>query len=90
LLEKPCPAARHEDVSLRDLQRLFEASGMTFKAHVDELRLHCAFALLSKRHALDRRIADIALQAGFSDVSHFNRHVRARFGDTPTGVRRGW
>jgi transcriptional regulator GlxA family with amidase domain len=88
LLEKLCPAARPEGVSLRDLQRLFEATGMTFTAHVDELRLQCAFAFLSKRHALDCRIADIALQAGFSDVSHFNRHVRARIGDTPTGVRR--
>ena len=57
---------------------------MTFTAHVNELRLHCAFVLPSKRHALDRRAANIALQA---DVSHFNRHFRARFGDTSTGVR---
>jgi AraC-like DNA-binding protein len=33
------------------------------------------------------RICDIALQAGFSDISHFNRLFRARFGDTPSGVR---
>ena len=33
------------------------------------------------------RICDIALQSGFSDISHFNRFFRARFGDTPSGVR---
>jgi transcriptional regulator GlxA family with amidase domain len=33
------------------------------------------------------RIIDIAFAAGFSDVSHFNRIFRRRFGDTPSGVR---
>jgi AraC-like DNA-binding protein len=27
------------------------------------------------------------LRAGFSDISHFNRLFRFRFGDTPKGVR---
>jgi len=36
----------------------------------------------------DRRISDIALEAGFSDLSHFNRLFHARFGETPTAVRR--
>jgi len=34
-----------------------------------------------------RRISDVALQVGFSDISHFNRLFRSRFGDTPRGVR---
>ncbi|MBP0112132.1 protein of unknown function [Bradyrhizobium vignae] len=33
-------------------------------------------------------MSDIALVAGFSDVSYFNRLFRARFGDTPREVRR--
>jgi transcriptional regulator GlxA family with amidase domain len=36
---------------------------------------------------IDVRICDIALQAGFSDISHFNRLFRSRFGDMPKGVR---
>jgi hypothetical protein len=31
----------------------------------------------------------VALQAGFSDISQFNRLFRARFGDTPSAVGRG-
>jgi len=53
---------------------------------VNELRLQRAFALLTNPHARGR-ISEIALQAGFSDVSHFNRLFRAHFGDTPSGVR---
>jgi len=32
-------------------------------------------------------ICNIALQAGFSDISHFNRLFRYRFGGTPSDVR---
>lgn len=56
---------------------------------MNELRLQKAFALLIERSGGKRRISDIALEAGFSEVSHFNRLFRARFGDTPSGVRRG-
>jgi AraC-like DNA-binding protein len=36
---------------------------------------------------IDVRICDVALQAGFFNISHFNRLFRSRFGDTPKGVR---
>jgi AraC-like DNA-binding protein len=52
---------------------------------VNELRLQQAFGLLTEPGA--RRISDIALEAGLSDISHFNRSFRARFGDTPGAVR---
>jgi AraC-like DNA-binding protein len=78
--------ARRQGVSPRYLQRLLEASGTSFTARVTELRLQRAFSLLT-RASRDRRISDIAMEAGFSDVSNFNRLFRARFGDTPSGVR---
>jgi AraC-like DNA-binding protein len=79
--------ARRQGISPRYLQRLFEASGTPFTARVNELRLQRALVLLTEAHGRERRISDIALQAGFSDVSHFNRMFRYRFGDSPSGVR---
>jgi AraC-like DNA-binding protein len=77
--------ARSQGISPRYLQRLLEISGAPFTARLIELRLQRAFALLGEPGP--GRISDIALEAGFSDISHFNRLFRARFGDTPGGVR---
>jgi AraC-like DNA-binding protein len=80
-------AARRQGISPRYLQRLMASSGSSFTGHVNELRLQQAFKLLTAREAGPQRISDIALEVGFSDVSHFNRLFRARFGDSPSGVR---
>jgi AraC-like DNA-binding protein len=80
-------AARGQGISPRYLQRLMAASGSSFTGHVNELRLQQAFKLLTAFEAGPQRVSDIALEVGFSDVSHFNRLFRARFGDSPTGVR---
>jgi AraC-like DNA-binding protein len=78
--------ARDQGISPRYLQRLIETTGTTFTGHVIELRLQRAFVLLIAARHDPRRISDIALQAGFSDISHFNRLFRTRFGDTPSGI----
>jgi AraC-like DNA-binding protein len=77
--------ARRQGISPRYLQRLLAVSGFSFTERVNELRLRRALTLLGETPP--RRIALIALEAGFSDVSHFNRLFRSRFGDTPSGVR---
>ena len=59
----------------------------SFTEHVNELRLKRAFMLLKAEREGHACISDIGLQAGFSDISHFNWVFRARFGDTPSGVR---
>jgi AraC-like DNA-binding protein len=65
-----------------------EGLGYTsFTAHVTELRLKRALMLLTAQDLSDVCICNIALQASFSDISHFNRLFRSRFGDTPKGVR---
>ena len=79
--------AQSLQISPRDVQRLLEASRTSFTAHVTELRLKHAFMLLTAHDKSDVRICDIALRAGFSDISHFNRVFRSHFGDTPKGVR---
>jgi AraC-like DNA-binding protein len=74
-------------ISTRYLQRLLKTSGTSFTAHVTELRLKHAFLLLTAQDLGEVRICDVALRAGFSDISHFNRLFSSRFGDTPKGVR---
>jgi AraC-like DNA-binding protein len=83
---KLAAVARDQGISPRYLQRLIETTGATFTARVTELRLQRAFALLTETCDGARRISDIALQAGFSDISYFNRLFRTRFGDTPSGI----
>jgi AraC-like DNA-binding protein len=79
--------ARRQHISPRYLQRLIETTGTTFSARVNELRLQRALHLLTQPRDSVRRVSDIAMHVGFSDISHFNRLFRSRFGDTPSAVR---
>lgn len=80
-------AAAELGLSARYVQHLLQGTGATFSERVLELRLQKARALLEVPGASGRRIIDIALAAGFRDVSHFNRAFRRRFGDTPSAFR---
>jgi AraC-like DNA-binding protein len=77
--------ARSLHISPRYLQRLIKTSGTSFTEYINELRLKQAFMLLAAR--CEVRVSDVALQTGFSDISHFNRLFRSRFGGTPSDVR---
>ena len=79
--------AREMRISPRYLQRLLVTSGTSFTARVTEFRLQRAFTLLTEARDNKRQISDIAFEAGFTDISHFNRLFRSRFGDAPRGVR---
>lgn len=76
-------------ISVRYLEHLMEAGGQSYSARVRELRLQRARALLETPQSDRRRIIDIAMEAGFSDLSHFNRQYRLRFGETPSMTRAG-
>lgn len=79
--------AGDQNISPRYLQRLVESTGSTFSEHLNELRLQRAFVLLTDARHRRKKIAEIALRSGFSDVSYFNRMFRRRFGETPRNVR---
>jgi AraC-like DNA-binding protein len=81
-------AARY-GVSARYVQRVFEESGSTFTQHVAEQRLARAYRALRRSSVEKVAISTIAYDCGFSDVSHFNRLFRQRFGCTPGDVRQG-
>ena len=80
-------AAHAQGISPRYLQRLFETSRVTFNERVTELRLQRARSLLGGAMETATSIADIALKAGFSDISHFNRIFKRRFGAPPSAFR---
>lgn len=77
-----------QGISTRHLQRIFEVAGLSFTEVVNTLRLDAAHAGLSDRASKHATVMEIALASGFSDVSHFNRLFRRRFGMTPSDVRR--
>jgi AraC-like DNA-binding protein len=79
--------ASDQNISPRYLQRLIETTGSTFSERLRELRLQRAMTLLTDARHGQKRIAEIALRSGFSDVSYFNRIFRKRFGETPRSVR---
>lgn len=79
--------AQRHCISVRYLHVLFEQSGQTFSDFILERRLRYAMSRLSDPRCRHLRIADIAFDAGFSDLTTFNRCFRRRFGDTPSSVR---
>jgi AraC-like DNA-binding protein len=74
-------------VTPRYVHLLLEESGKSFTHHVLERRLDKAAALLRDSRSLHRKIADIATEAGFTDLSYFNRTFRRRYGATPSEIR---
>jgi AraC-like DNA-binding protein len=79
--------ARRHGITPRYVHLLLEQSGKTFTQHVLLMRLERAAQLLGDDNRQNRKIADIAFEVGFTDLSHFNRVFRRHFGDTPSGVR---
>jgi AraC-like DNA-binding protein len=82
-------AARKLGISERYIQKLFEETDVTFSDYVAERRLCDAREKLLDRQFDGMKIQDIAWSAGFSDISHFNRMFRRRFGEKPSALRVG-
>jgi AraC-like DNA-binding protein len=80
--------AQRLGISQRYLQLLLKTTGKSFTEHVNDQRLDRAFAVLAATDA-SRRVSDIALEVGFSDLAHFYRQFRLRFGETPKGILGG-
>jgi AraC-like DNA-binding protein len=74
-------------ITPRYVHNLLEGSGKTFSEYVLEARLERAVQLLGDPRRDGQKIGDIAFEVGFTDLSHFNRSFRRRFGDTPRAMR---
>jgi AraC-like DNA-binding protein len=79
--------AMRQGVSPRYVQMLFEQEGTTFSQYVIGQRLVRAYRMLTDPRFADRSITSVALDAGFGDLSHFNRAFRRCYGGTPSEVR---
>lgn len=79
--------AAHQGVSPRYVQMLFEEAGTTFTEFALEWRLAAARGMLTSPRYATWPVTAIALEAGFGDVSYFNRSFKRRFLMTPTEVR---
>ncbi len=51
-------------------------------------RLRTVETVLADPDKVMLMVSAIARQAGFTDMSYFNRSFRNRFGDTPSGFRK--
>jgi AraC-like DNA-binding protein len=75
-------------ITVRYVHHLLEITGRTFSEHLVDRRLKLVEQILRDRLHTPRRIADIAFQNGFRDLSYFNRVFRRKYGATPSDVRR--
>jgi AraC-like DNA-binding protein len=79
-------ATRH-GVTPRYIHKLFAGEGVSFSEFVLDRRLAAVHRWLTDRRLEGRSIAGLAFDAGFGDLSYFNRTFRRRFNATPTEVR---
>ncbi|WP_433334563.1 helix-turn-helix domain-containing protein [Spirillospora sp. CA-294931] len=79
--------ARAHHLSVRQLYRIFQASGTTVARHVRTRRLeHCRRDLRDPFRST-QRISAIAARWGFPDAAAFSRAFRAAYGVSPTAYR---
>ncbi|MDC7784486.1 AraC family transcriptional regulator [Rhodoplanes sp. TEM] len=79
--------ARRLGISASYARKLLDEAGTTFTDALMNERLRRAHRLLTDPGQAGRPIGDIALAAGFGDLSYFNRSFRRRYGGTPTEIR---
>jgi AraC-like DNA-binding protein len=79
--------ARRHGVTARYIHKLFESDGTTLSKFVLGQRLAHVHRMLRDPRQDHRLIATLAYEAGFGDISTFNREFRRHFGATPSDVR---
>ena len=80
--------AAETGISVRYANTLLSAEGSSLERYILNRRLErCRRALEDPRHA-HRTVGEIAFAWGFSDLSHFARRFKAKFGVSPGEYRR--
>ena len=79
--------ARDFAMSPRTLQEVFHEAGTSFSDFLLARRLEQAHRALLDREQDHLSITTLAFDAGFNDLSYFDRRFKARYGCTPSDVR---
>lgn len=79
--------AHRQQVTPRYVRKLFETEDTTFTKYVLGLRLERVYRMLADPRHGHRTVGALAFDAGFGDLSTFNRAFRRRYGATPSDVR---
>jgi AraC-like DNA-binding protein len=74
-------------VSPRCLQMLFDRDGATFSEYLLGRRLLRVHRRLSDPRFAGFTVSELAFDAGFGGLAHFNRTFRRAYGSTPSDVR---
>ena len=89
-------AHQQEELGVRDVAKALnmsvfyfckvfrKATGKTFTQYLSEVRVAKAKKLLLNTHL---RISEVAFEAGFQSITHFNRIFRKLTGQSPSGFR---
>lgn len=85
---KPERIAAEAGMSVRYANALLAEEGWSTERYLTERRLERCRAALEDPTQTHRSIGEIAFNWGFSDLSHFGRRFKARYGSSPTDYRR--
>lgn len=85
----PARAAMLAGCSVRQANRLLALDGTSLERFIFSQRLEQCQAALQDETLRQRTISEIAFGWGFNDLGHFSRSFRARFGMSPSEVRKG-
>lgn len=85
---KPERIATEAGISVRYANALLAEEGTSLERYLNERRLQRCRHGLEDPHQRHRSIGEIAYNWGFSDLAHFSRRFKARYGMTPTAFRR--
>jgi AraC-like DNA-binding protein len=83
----PASLANQLHVSLRRLQEVFQVQGTTLTSSIWDMRLDFARGLLLAAPSQRESVSTIAYRAGFSDLAHFSRRFKQRYGLSPSEFR---
>jgi AraC-like DNA-binding protein len=79
--------ATQTHVSLRRLQEVFQQHGTTLSECIWDMRLEFGRNLLVTPNHFPESISVIAFRSGFSDIAHFSRRFKNRYGLSPSAYR---